>query len=35
MHTGFVLLADEPAEMFRAFQEGNKENVRIYSNIIV
>lgn len=31
----FVFLRDEPAKMFCAFQEGNKENVRIYSNIIV
>lgn len=31
----FVLLGDEPAKMFCAFQEGNKENVGIYSNIIV
>lgn len=30
-----VLVGDEPAEMFCAFQEGNKENVHIYSNIIV
>lgn len=31
----FVLLKDEPGKMFCAFQEGNKENVRIYSNVIV
>lgn len=31
----FVLLRDEPGKMSCAFQEGNKENVRIYSNIIV
>lgn len=33
--TGCVLSGDEPAKMFCAFQEGNKENVHIYSNIIV
>lgn len=31
----FVLLRDEPGKRFCAFQEESKENVHIYSNIIV
>lgn len=31
----FVLLRDEPGKRFCAFQEESKENVHIYSNVIV